>query len=1329
MKKLILMLLLTMLVFPLVASEDIAYIVKNTNSLDSGVINAINELTYTYKVIGESQISATNFSKYKMILVGDDVFSDPLDIPISGYNSLIMNSKYRIEWGLSSRTALYSSPTSLTNNVNFPTAITDGVTSPFFAYSVSNPSVSTYALLGKKPTGIKIVSYRTLSSNTVIALVPPGTTLLNSKKANGKIIYFGITKSQYWTSDSKKMFKNSIKYIISGEDRDQDGYFDNDCNDNDPNINPGATEIPYDEVDQDCNGYDLLDADGDKYCEAEIAIVNKTVQCLLETGSVGTDCDDNFAEINTNETEISYDGIDQNCNGHDLLDADGDGYCKLGLNITNKALQCPLETLSVGTDCNDNSSIINKNATDIPGDGIDQDCSGSDILADIDGDGYCKAGVDIIDKATQCPLETGSVGTDCDDNFAEINTNETEISYDGIDQNCNGHDLLDADGDGYCKLGLNITNKALQCPLETLSVGTDCNDENSVYRPLVSDLEKNCKNDQPILKSNIPELIWDEGKNYTLNLSQYISDPENDNLSYNIKSAPGNGNITLNIINDKVIFSSPNQWFGTDQVIFNISDGEFTIETNQILLNVTEINDPPILEKIKNIIVFEGQLVKIIPNATDSEGDTLTYNFSSPINASGEWKTSIGDEGVYQISVTVSDGHGGSDGESLTITVMPKVVINELASKPINESDWVEIYNTGNTQSNLSLCKLKDGADNELTLEGILSGKNWKVFELSNILNNDGDSIKLICNGDESDKVTYGVQTENAPVPSDGQSIGRITDGLDTNNDANDFKIYNNPTKNFTNSADMDPPIVSLLFPNNNSTILIRDSNFTYSVSDNSQSLSCSLYGNFFGVFKLLQTSSIPLVNESNSSGNFLVKGINDGTYLWNVACKDSRNTAFADNNRTLTVSAPDAPTISPILSQFVQENKTLEFNVDVTDPENNSVSLTAQDLPQGATFSNKVFRWTPDFNQSGSYNVIFKAIDATNLTDEESVNIVVGDVILPPEFKDATKCTNLNESLELSIKSPKNNEKFNINDKIDVEVKVKNNFNERMDFNVEAHLYDLKDDSSLDSNDDSIRIDKGKTETVNLELTIPDDVEDSNKFAIYVFVENDNNECNTAFTNIKIEREDDAMKISKFNINPATTSKGQEIFFEISVENIGADNQDDVILNVYNKELNLDIKSDSFKVEKSGDDDKETKSLTYKIPENVKLGTYNITLDVLFNDNKVSSESSLTIINGVPVFIPVAETNIPTTSATSTSKQTPGIIQINKPTGKTETKKIVNEIKTTKDKKPSVLSELSMYPSYLEDPNVKLALWVLNMVLAIGILAFIIKMILLVKG
>src|SRR5688500_8606062 len=39
-------------------------------------------------------------------------------------------------------------------------------------------------------------------------------------------------------------------------------------------------------------------------------------------------------------------------------------------------------------------------------------------------------------------------GADCNDAAAEINPGRSEVAYDGIDQDCDGRDLWDADGDG-----------------------------------------------------------------------------------------------------------------------------------------------------------------------------------------------------------------------------------------------------------------------------------------------------------------------------------------------------------------------------------------------------------------------------------------------------------------------------------------------------------------------------------------------------------------------------------------------------------------------------------------------------------------------------------------------------------------------------------------------------------------------------------------------------------------------------------------------------------------------------------------------------------------
>ncbi len=91
----------------------------------------------------------------------------------------------------------------------------------------------------------------------------------------------------------------AIEYVLK-IDNDQDGYTaDVDCDDNNAAVNPGATEIPYDGLDNDCDSLTLdddLDQDG---------------------FVIADDCDDTNPNIYPGATEIPDNGIDEDCDGQD----------------------------------------------------------------------------------------------------------------------------------------------------------------------------------------------------------------------------------------------------------------------------------------------------------------------------------------------------------------------------------------------------------------------------------------------------------------------------------------------------------------------------------------------------------------------------------------------------------------------------------------------------------------------------------------------------------------------------------------------------------------------------------------------------------------------------------------------------------------------------------------------------------------------------------------------------------------------------------------------------------------------------------------------------
>jgi hypothetical protein len=280
-----------------------------------------------------------------------------------------------------------------------------------------------------------------------------------------------------------------------------------DCDDAAANVYPLAPETPGDGVDQDCDGVDtcFLDRDGDRY-GVPIPIRGLDLRCDRGRGMSerADDCDDGpqGALIHPGVEDAPADRVDQDCDGMDAcwLDADRDGHG--GWTIARPgAVDCDLEVgvASLPDDCDDDPATgmwTWPGAPEVPGDGVDQSCDGSDLCwFDRDRDGYGSA---ITAEAGQmsCADAVGFAGNgeDCRDigiGAGQINPGVPEIPDDGIDQDCDAEDAcwLDADQDGAGGSEL-VDANGFGCgddPFESVR-GDDCADDDPTIGPLASEV-------------------------------------------------------------------------------------------------------------------------------------------------------------------------------------------------------------------------------------------------------------------------------------------------------------------------------------------------------------------------------------------------------------------------------------------------------------------------------------------------------------------------------------------------------------------------------------------------------------------------------------------------------------------------------------------------------------------------------------------------------------------------------------------------------------------------------------------------------------------------
>ena len=105
---------------------------------------------------------------------------------------------------------------------------------------------------------------------------------------------------------------------------------------------------------------------------------------------------------------------------------------------------------------------------------------------------------------------------------------------------------------------------------------------------------------------------------------------------------------------------------GTYTPKMTVSDGEDEI-SSVLTIKVNPSNHPPVLT-VEDVTVDEGDLVAVVPEVSDADGDDIYLSFEDPLDANGLWTTGYSDAGVYEITVTATDGISTVE-ETVTITV------------------------------------------------------------------------------------------------------------------------------------------------------------------------------------------------------------------------------------------------------------------------------------------------------------------------------------------------------------------------------------------------------------------------------------------------------------------------------------------------------------------------------------------------------------------------------------------------------------------------------------------------------------------------------------
>ncbi|MGA2068563.1 MAG: CARDB domain-containing protein, partial [Thermoguttaceae bacterium] len=478
------------------------------------------------------------------------------------------------------------------------------------------------------------------------------------------------------------------------------------------------------------------------------------------------------------------------------------------------------------------------------------------------------------------------------------------------------------------------------------------------------------------------------------------SDPEGYTLTYSSSLLPGGATLDPNT----GIFSwTPGyDQHGVYAIPFTVSDGTNAV-TQTTTITVLNVNAPPQFDDLGAWQVAEGQDLQFrafafdpnnpgylppdrLPDGTltplEGSDPTITYAVSGlppgatfdPDTAMFEWETGYTDAGNYLVTFTATnDGDGTGVPLSSSVTV-PITVLNTnrppvvaaIANQTMDHDAVLQLPVTATDP---------DGDPLVLTASGL---PQFATF---------------VDQGEGNGQLTF------APGAYDRGNY-TITVTATDNGDGNGPYAILSDSQSFVLTVDNTDSPPRLLPIGNKVAVFGQPLQFTLRATDIYQDpLSWSAFGLPAGA--TLTPSSV----YGQAVVAWTPAAAAAGTYTVSFQVADDMNGGAGPvltNQQTIHVvvrATDSAPVLLPISNPTVAAGQPLTLPVQATDPDGDSLTYTAGNLPLGAALdpTTGVLSWTPNLFQAGTYNGIVLSASDGYLAATATISITVTPVNQPP--------------------------------------------------------------------------------------------------------------------------------------------------------------------------------------------------------------------------------------------------------------------------------------------------------------------------------------------